>query len=265
MEAQVNGVKLYYRESGSPELPALLLVHGFPLDSGIWEAQLEGLADRAHVIAPDLRGHGQSDVPPGPYTMDQYADDLAALLDSAGVKKAVVAGLSMGGYVTLAFWRRHPSQVAGLALIDSRAAADTSEGRMSRTEMMDRVAQGGSGILVDELLPRLLSPENLTDERITGPLREVILRQPAQGMIGALGAMRDREDNTPALATITVPTIAVSGEHDMLIPPEVAVTMAKEIPDARSVLIVNAGHMTPMENPAELNMALGELLSIARF
>lgn len=265
MDAQINGIRLFYREGGAAGAPALVLVHGFPLDSGMWDAQLAGLAEQAHVIAPDLRGHGRSDAPPTPYTMDQHADDLAALLDLLGVKKAVVAGLSMGGYVTLAFWRRHPARVAGLALIDTRANADTAEGRANRTQTIDRVAQRGVGVLADEMMPRLLSAEHLDDERFAGALREIIARQPAQGMIGALGAMRDRQDSTPTLATITVPAIVVGGEYDSISPPEVATAMAKEIPEARAVLIVDAGHMAPMENPGEVNMALGELLSIAKF
>lgn len=265
MRAKVSGIELFYRESGAANLPALLLVHGFPLDSGMWEAQLEGLAERAHVIAPDLRGHGQSDVPPGPYSMDQHADDLAALLDELDIRKTVIAGLSMGGYVTQAFWRRHPERVAGLALLDTRASADTAEARAKRNETIDRVAQSGVRVLAEDMMPRLLSAENQQDERLAGTLREMILRQPAQGMIGALGAMRDREEATAMLRTISVPAIVVAGEHDIISPPDVAVTIAKEIQDGRSVLVVDAGHMTPMENPNEVNMALSELLSLARY
>jgi 3-oxoadipate enol-lactonase len=242
-----------------------LLVHGFPLDSGMWEAQLAGLANQAYLIAPDLRGHGRSEVPPGPYAMDQHADDLAGLLDYLGVQKVVVAGLSMGGYVTFAFWRRHPERVAGLGLVDTRANGDTSEGRAARTAMIERVRERGVSILAEEMLPQMLNAENLRDERIAGALKEIILRQPAEGMIGTLGAMRDREDSGPTLRTINVPTVVIGGEDDVITPPEVIVTMGKEIPDARPILIVHAGHMSPMENPAECNMALAELLTRARF
>lgn len=265
MEATINGVRLAYQANGDVSKPALLLVHGFPLDSGMWEAQLAGLGDRARVIAPDLRGHGRSEAPAGGYSMERHADDLAALLDHLGIQKAVVAGFSMGGYATFAFWRRHPERVAGLAFVDTRAGADTPDGRSVRTATAERVRERGVSVLVDEMLPRLLSPENLQDEGIVGRVREIILRQPAEGMIGALSAMRDRADSTGLLSTITVPTAVIAGEDDVITPPEVAVTTAKEMPEARSVLIVNAGHLSPMENPGEVNMALGELLSIARF
>ncbi len=265
MEATVNGFRMNYRVSGRAGVPPLLLIHGFPLDSAMWDAQLEGLADRAYVIAPDLRGHGQSDRPAGAYSMDQHADDLAALLEQLGVRKAVVAGLSMGGYVAFAFWRRHAERVAGLALVDTRANADTEEGRSNREATIGRVRERGVAALTEDMMPKLLSPENLNDAQVAGRVREMILRQPAEGMMTALAAMRDREDSTPTLATITVPTYVIGGEHDLIAPAEVTVTMAKQIRDARSVLIMNAGHMAPVENPQEVNMALSELLSIAKF
>lgn len=265
METNVNGVRLAYQANGEVSKPALLLVHGFPLDSGMWEAQLEGLAGNAYMIAPDLRGHGRSDAPPGPYSMEQHADDLAALLDYLGVRKAVVAGLSMGGYVTLAFWRRHPDRVAGLALLDSRASADTPEGRAGRTATIERVRERGVEVLAEEMLPRMLSPENLSDERIAGRVREIVLRQPAEGMTGALAALREREDNAATLTSITVPAIVVVGEHDAITPPDVALAMAREIPNARPIVVANAGHMSPMENPEEVNLALIELLARAKF
>ncbi len=170
MEAVINGVRLAYQANGDAAQPPLVLVHGFPLDSGMWEAQLAGLADRAYVVAPDLRGHGRSEAPAGPYSMEQHADDLAGLLDFLGIRRAVIAGLSMGGYVTLAFWRRHRERVAGLALLDSRAGADTPDGRAGRTATIERVRQRGVEVLAEEMMPRLLSHENLADEQLAGGL-----------------------------------------------------------------------------------------------
>jgi pimeloyl-ACP methyl ester carboxylesterase len=197
--------------------------------------------------------------------MDQHADDLAALLDYLGVRKAVIAGLSMGGYVAFAYWRRHPERVAALALLDTRAVPDSPEARDGRTATIQQVRERGVSVLVEEMMPRLLNPANLRDDRLAGAVEEIIQRQPAEGMIGALAAMRDREDSTPTLPTIKVPTYVIGGEDDVITPPDVTVTMAKMIPDARSVLILNAGHLSPMENPGEVNMALSELLSVAQF
>ncbi len=264
MEARINGVRLAYEISGEPERAPLVLVHGFPLDSAMWEAQLAGLSERAYVIAPDLRGHGASDAPTGPYSMDQHADDLAGLLDHLSVRRAVVAGLSMGGYVTFAFWRRHPQRVAGLALIDTRANAETPEGRAGREATIAKVRAGGVEILAEEMLPRLLSPGNRGNVQLVDRLRQMILRQRADGMISSLSAMRDREDSTATLPTISVPTVVIVGEHDVITPVELTLAIAKQIPDSRPVIVAGAGHMSPMENPQEVNMALGEVLSLAR-
>jgi len=260
MNITLNGVRLMVREQGEAGGQTLLLIHGFPLDSRMWREQLTGLAGRARVIAPDLRGHGLSDAPEEPYSMEQHADDLAALLDRLGVKKAIVAGLSMGGYVTLAFWRRHPERVAGLALVDTRAEPDTPAGKANRDVTAGRVRDAGPRVLVDELMPKLLAPPNLADERITAPLREMILSQPIAGVTAALRALRDRADSTPTLSTITVPTVVIVGEADAITPPADAAGMAAQIPGAQLVVIPRAGHLSPMENPHAVNEALKGLI-----
>lgn len=263
MDVTVNGVRMGVRERGAAGGQTLLLVHGFPLDSRMWCEQLSGLAGRARVIAPDLRGHGLSDAPEEPYSMEQHADDLAALLDHLGVQKEIVAGLSMGGYVTLAFWRRHPERMAGIALVDTRAEPDTQAGKASRDVTAGRVREAGPRVLVDEMMPRLLAPKNLADEKITAPLREMILSQPIAGLTGALRALRDRADSTPTLATITIPTAVIVGEADAITPPADAAAMAAQIPGARLIVIPRAGHLSPMENPHAVNEALEGLIERA--
>ncbi len=263
MDVTVNGVRMMVRERGEAGGQTLLLVHGFPLDSRMWCEQLSGLAGRVRVIAPDLRGHGLSEAPHEPYSMEQHADDLAALLDHLDVKKAIVAGLSMGGYVTFAFWRRHPERVAGLALVDTRAEPDTPGGKASRDVAAGRVRETGPHVLVDEMMPRLLAPQNLADEKITAPLREMILSQPIAGLTGALRALRDRIDSTPTLATIAVPTAVIVGEADAITPPADAAGMAAQIPRAQLFVIPQAGHLSPMENPRPVNEALERLIERA--
>lgn len=260
LDVNVNGVRVMVRESGEVEGQTLLLVHGFPLDSRMWREQLIALASHARVVAPDLRGHGLSDAPPGPYSMDQHADDLAALLDHLGVKKAIVAGLSMGGYVAFAFWRRHPERVAGIALVDTRAEPDTPAGKANRDAIAARVREAGPRVLAEEMLPKLLAPQSLADEKIPVHLREIILSQPIDGMTGALGALRDRVDSTPTLPTITVPTLAIVGEADAMTPPADAASIAAQIPGAKLIVIPQAGHLSPMENPSAVNQALVGLI-----
>jgi 3-oxoadipate enol-lactonase len=158
MYATVNGFRMAYRERGGGRETALLLIHGFPLDSRLWDAQLAGLSSCARVIAPDLRGSGKSDVPPGPYSVDQYAGDLVGLLDNLSIRRAVVAGLSMGGYIAFALWRRHPELVRALVLADTRAEPDSPQGRANRDASAARVQEIGVAAFAAEMLPRILAP-----------------------------------------------------------------------------------------------------------
>jgi len=165
----------------------------------------------------------------------------------------------MGGYVVLAMWRRHPQRIAGLGLVDTRAEADSPEARAKRNVAAGQVREIGVRVLADDMLPRLLAAHNQGNERIAGPLYEMILRQPAEGMIGALGAMRDRIDSTDTLATITVPTTVIVGDADVVTPRADAERMATLIPRARLVIVPAAGHMSPVEDAETVNRALAEL------
>lgn len=260
METVVNGIRMAYRMAGEPGQPALILIHGFPLDSAMWQAQLEGLAQHCFIVAPDLRGHGQSEVPPGPYSIDEHADDVAALMDALGAREAVIGGLSMGGYVALAFWRRHSDKVSGLTLIDTRANADTPEGKAARDATIERIRESGVAILADEMLPRLLAPENQGDTEVARTLRAMIEQQPVEGMAGALAAMRDRMDATALLTTVSVPAAVIVGEEDAITPVAVAQEMARGLPDVKLTVVAGAGHMAPMEAPEEVNLALLDLV-----
>jgi pimeloyl-ACP methyl ester carboxylesterase len=254
--ATVNGFKMAYRDLGQKHPRVLLLIHGFPLDHRMWAAQIAGLPAGVRVIAPDLRGHGQSPVTPGPYSMEGHADDLAALLDHLGVKRAVVAGLSMGGYVAFAFWRRHPARVAGLALLDTRAEPDGPQAREARNAAIARVPQIGAAAYAEEMLPRLVAPLGLADPRIAGAARAIMASQPVEGALAALGALRDRPDSRPTLATITVPTLVVVGEMDAVTPPADAAAMTAAIPGAHMVVVPRAGHLSPLENARFVNRQL---------
>lgn len=260
MFARLNDITMAYQERRQVERPVVLLVHGFPLDSRMWAAQLEGLAGEARLIAPDLRGHGRSDAPPGPYTVDNHADDLAALLDVLDIERAIVVGLSMGGYVAFAMWRRHAARVAGLALLDTRAEPDTPAGRANRDAGIALIREQGVSALAGDLLPKVVAPVSLRDDALAGRVRTMMADQPALGMIGALGAMRDRPDSVPTLATITVPTLVAVGEEDQPTPPADGRKMAAGIAGAQMVVIADAGHLSPLENPAAINEALAALI-----
>ena len=260
MFAQVNGLRLAYGDRGREHETALLLVHGFPLDRRLWAAQVDPFANMTRVISPDLRGHGRSQVVPGPFTMEQHADDLAALLDHLKVRQTVVAGLSMGGYVAFAFWRRYPQRVRGLILADTRAEPDGAAARAGRDAAMVTVQQMGAAAYADEMLPRLLAPANLADAKIAGAALKMMAEQSVEGIIGALGGLRDRTDSRDTLPTITVPTLVIAGDVDVITPPADARALTAAIPGARLVVIPKAGHLSPLENPRAFNAAVRTFL-----
>ena len=252
-----------YSDTGSGA-PVVLLVHGYPLNRSMWDPQLGTLRARgARVIAPDLRGFGASEAgPPGPLTVDQHADDLAALLDAVGVREPVVyVGLSMGGYVGFAFWRRHASRVRAVVLADTRAAPDTPAAIEDRNALVARVeALQSPEPAVDSMRPRLFSPHmpsgSLAETLTLGMMRGTSVRGVTDGARGL--ALRPESFST--LPSINVPTLVVVGEHDLLTPPEDSQRIANDVPGARLVTIDQAGHMANLENPEAFNDALVHFL-----
>jgi 3-oxoadipate enol-lactonase len=261
MRAKIGGFETGYDETASARAPVVLL-HGFPLDRTVWSQQACGLAGEFSVIAPDLRGFGDSATRPGPTTMDAYAQDVADLVEHLGVRSAVVGGVSMGGYAAFAFLRRFPNRVRALILVDTRAGADSADARKARDEAIALVRTNGVTALADRMLPKLLTPRTLlSDAPLVERLRTMIASQPADGVVGALTAMRDRPDSTAMLATIAVPTLVVCGEEDALIPPTESRAIAAAIPGARLEIIRDAGHLPNFERPTEFNAVVTRFLA----
>jgi 3-oxoadipate enol-lactonase len=240
---------------------AVLFIHGFPLDRTMWRHLIAPLTGWRR-IAPDLRGMGMSDVPSDDrYGIDVYADDMVALLDLLQVEKAVICGLSMGGYVALEMMRRAPERIRGLILANSQAEPDSPEAKQGRDEQIRLVERGGPAVLVDRLLPKLLAPTSL--ETLPGAVEHVktmITGSPAAGVVGALRAMRDRPDSRDLLPKITVPTLVIAGRDDQLIPLDHSRAMADVIPEAHFTTIPGAGHLAPLEQPIATSRVIAEFL-----
>ncbi len=259
LKARAGSIEIAYDEVGQGT-PAVLL-HGFPLDRRMWAPQLRGLVGCARCIAPDLRGFGDTTAAP-PYSMDRYADDVAALLDTLHIDAAVIAGLSMGGYVALAFWRRHRERVAALVLADTRAEEDDDADRARRLEMRDVARRRGGGAVGDLVLRRLVGATTRAKQpEVMAEVRAILGSAPTEGVTGALEAMMARPDSTPALATIDVPTLVVVGAEDEITARPCAERLHRAIPGSRLEQIPAAGHLSNLERPAAFNRVLSELLA----
>lgn len=258
-----QGVRsVYVAGEGFP----VVFLHGFPLDHTMWSRQLDVVARRARVVAPDLAGFGQSDLGSGfpdaaqPLTMSFLADDLAVILKELAITEPVVlCGLSMGGYVSFPFISANPEQVRALVLCDTRSQADLEAGIQSRLSMANRVMHEGPAIAAQAMLSRIFAPG--TDRQLIEEARQVMLRTRPETIAAAQRGMAVRPDSTPMLASISCPTLLIVGEQDVVSPPEEMQQMAAAIgPNAKLEVIRNAGHMTPMEQPEEFNRVLLKFL-----
>ncbi len=244
--------------SGRP----LLLIHGYPLNRQLWRAQAEALQELCTVITPDLRGHGESEAIPGPYTVDMLADDCANLLDHLQIRQPVIlGGVSMGGYVAMAFCRRHPERLAGLLLIGTRAGADTPAARENREKAIRLAHEAGAGAIADSMLPKMFAPLTYTQRpELVAPLREMMAGTSVEGIVGALAAMKERPDSTSTLAEFSKPALVLHGAYDQLIPPQDAQAMHAVLPRSQFMLLPAAGHLPHLEQPEAFNTVLRQFI-----
>ncbi len=267
MFAQINDLNLFYEERGDRQAQPILFLHGFPFDHSMWQRQMDALSQTHRCIAPDLRGHGQTTRRSAsggnanaPVTIEQMADDVIGLLDHLGVERATVCGLSMGGYIAFVLWRRHARRISRLILADTKAGADSEEARQNRYRLAELVKAKGASAAADAMLPRLFAPGNLG-----GPaarhIRQIIERTPPDQIADTLCALAARPDSTGLLDTITVPCLVIVGEHDAVTPKADAELICRRAPGAQPpVVIPNAGHLSPLENPAAFNQAIAAFL-----
>ncbi|MGD2113951.1 MAG: alpha/beta fold hydrolase [Acidobacteriota bacterium] len=278
MRIDVRGAAIEYDRTEAPAgggggRPTLLLLHAFPLHRGMWDSLVEALTAGSgsdsgsapgwagRILRLDCRGFGGS--PPGPdaLVMEQIADDAVAVLREEGIERAVVCGLSMGGYAALALARRHPGRLAGLILADTRAEADTPEARDARAKAAVRVREEGPGFLADELPPKLLGETTRRERpRVVERVREMIAAAGAPGVAQALEGMALRPDSRPFLEDVEVPTLVLCGAEDALTPVAAAETLRDGIPGSRLEVLAGAGHLPNLETPEAFERAVAEFL-----
>jgi 3-oxoadipate enol-lactonase len=257
--SRTSGGMMSYREFG--EGPPIVLLHAFPLDGRMFEPQAEALAGFRRLITPDYPGFGRSPRVPAQPDVRYYAEGVRGLLDRLKLDRVVLGGVSMGGYVVFECLRLFPERISALILANTRPEPDSEEIRENRKKMARRVAEEGVGALIELQMGRLLAPETLeNNERVVEKVRAMILESNPNGVVAALGAMRERPDSTPLLEKIEVPALVIGGEEDGISSPEVMGAMAEKIPDSRHVTLPRAGHLSNLEAPEGFNAALREFL-----
>jgi 3-oxoadipate enol-lactonase len=256
---RIDDIQIAYDDvgMGSP----IVFIHGYPFNRSLWTEQTEALTSRFRVVTPDLRGFGESDASEGPATMNHMAQDVAKLMDHLGIDQAVITGLSMGGYVALAFVKQFPSRVKALVLADTRAQADTEEGKQTRFQQAEKATTEGMAGIADAMLPKLLTPETVSKRpEVVKRVRDMMLKTKPQGAASALLGMAEREDLTEFISTIRVPTMIVVGREDAITPVADSEKMHSKIATSHFVVVENAGHVSNLEQTEQFNFALLKFL-----
>jgi pimeloyl-ACP methyl ester carboxylesterase len=256
---EVNGRRQRYLEAGSGW--PLILLHAFPLNADLWRPQLERVPRGWRFLAPDVRGFGPGVPASISATMAEMAADVEAFLDAMEIDKAVIGGLSMGGYVTMALYAAAPSRFTGMVLANTRAGADSAEARAARDKMLALVAREGPSAVADQMIPKLLGA---TSQRARPQLETLVRRliesNTAAGVGAAIQAIRDRGDSFAALERSAVPGLVITGEEDAIIPVSESEAMARALQRSQLVVLPAAGHLSNLEVPEDFSEALETFL-----
>ncbi len=257
MKAIINGAAIFCAEAGRKSSPAVTFIHGFPFSHRMWEPQLDATAQEFHAIAFDLRGHGESEIGDGQYTIEMHVDDLLGLLDHLDVRKTAVVGLSMGGYIALRALERNPDRFSAAVFCDTRSEADSNESKLKRAAVIASVKRTGSAAYAESMVKDLLSPETFeTNPAAVHLIRGIIAATPPLSIAGTSLALASRTDTTASLGRIRVPVLLMGGERDVLTPPSVLRSMHEHIPGSEFFIVPHAGHVSNLENPVFFNEKL---------
>src|SRR5574338_1367771 len=243
---QINNIQLAYTDTGVGR--PLVLIHGYPFNRSLWTEQIPALSNSYRIIAPDLRGFGDSEASPEISTMMGLAADVAALMDHLRIPRATIGGLSMGGYVALAFYKQFASRVRALVLADTRAQADTDEGKQTRAQQAEKALSEGMAGIADAMLPKLLTPETVSKRpEIVKFVRDMMLQAKPEGAAAALRGVAEREDQTELLPKSSVPALIIVGAEDAITPVADRDKIHRAIPGSGLVVLDHAGHVSNVE------------------
>ena len=255
----LDDIQMAYTDTGIGR--PLVLIHGYPFNRSLWDEQVNALTHSYRVIVPDLRGFGETDASAGSATMNRMAQDVAHLLDHLGISQVAVGGLSMGGYVTLAFYKQFPSRVRALVLADTRAQSDTDEAKQTRAQQAEKALTEGMAGIADAMLPKLLTPETVSKHpEIVKRVRNMMVKTSPQGAAAALRGMAEREDQTSLLSQISVPALILVGSEDPITPVADSEKMHQAIAGSRLVVLEKASHVSNIEQADQFNAELERFL-----
>lgn len=257
MKSTINSTGIFHTAAGDPAALPVVFLHGFPFSHEMWSGQVAAIADNYRAVTYDVRGHGQSDVGDGQYTIELHVDDLIALLDHLKIEKAVLVGLSMGGYIALRALERNSERVRAALLCNTRSEADSNETKLKRAAGIANVKRNGTAVFADEFVRGVFAAKTLkTKPEVVDQIRRSIARMSPLAIAGTLLALAARTDTTKSLSRIKVPSMILVGEHDTITPPAAAQAMHEKIPNSELHLIPRAAHMSNLENPEVFNEKL---------
>lgn len=255
---QIEGIS--YEVAGNPAGTPIIFIHAFPLNKSMWKHQVEYLRNLAHLVTIDIRGLGESELH-GPYTLEFLVDDIIKVMDRLKLQKAIICGLSMGGYVALRSIQREPDRFIGLILANTKSGPDSDGAKLGRYQALKTIQEKGLSTYIDSFVKSSIAETPHTNQQaLIQEVREIAESNTSLGVTSAILALTSRTDTTPELKSISVPTLILHGEFDKVIPVSEAVYMNEKIKDSRLVIIPKAGHLSNLENPEAFNEQLKQFL-----
>jgi 3-oxoadipate enol-lactonase len=258
-QVRTGDAAIFYEVLGNG--PPVVLLHSFPANHDLWEPAAQALQSRYRLIIPDLRGHGSSGIGDGPATMAKHVTDLSRVLDQENIGRAVFVGVSIGGYILFELWRRNPGRIAALILCNTKAQADTGEGRAARLKAAADVMERGTEPFFESMIPKLFgeTTRSTRPDLVEGALR-MMQKMSAEDVAQVQRGMAERPDSTDTLKTIRVPTLIITGEEDILTGMPEAQFLMRHISGSQMKVIAKAGHFSPWEQPQEVGTLLRQFL-----
>lgn len=264
LKIEINNNELFYEEHGSPTGKTIVFIHGFPFNHEMWRAQIELLKGHYRVIAYDVRGHGQSAVGDGQYMVEFFVDDLISLLDHLKVERAILCGLSMGGYITLRAVERSPERFQAMVLCDTSSEADTNEAKLRRAATVQAVKRDGVKTFAETFVKSVFASETFDKKPdVVQFIKRIIESTSPTAISGTLLALAARSETTSSLPKMKIPALIMVGEQDKLTPPSISEMMHGKLPTSELHVIPKAAHLSNLENPDEFDRHLLRFLENA--